>query len=64
MSEEAEEARRAQLLAELDHTIRKREAVKFAHAELMGKILSGTMLCLLGFIVGIGFIYHFASILK
>jgi len=64
MSEESEEARRAQLLAELDQQIRKREAKRFAHTELMGKIFSNIGLCLLGFVVGIGVIYHFANLIK
>lgn len=64
MSEESDEARREQLMAELDQQIRKREAIKFARTELMGKIFSNVALGLVGFCAGIGVIYHFSNLIK
>ena len=55
-----DEQRRQLLLAELDSTIRKRDAKRFAHKEILSTVLSFTALMALGFGCGIGLLMYFA----
>lgn len=64
MSAESDEARRAALLAELDSTIRKRDAKRYVHREIIGQVVSFSLLMVAGFCCGMGLLVYFSNIVR
>lgn len=59
-----DEQRRQLLLAELDSTIRKREARHYIHKEIFGKVVTVSLLLVTGFCCGMGLLFYFGNIFK